>query len=82
MEINVSQQLKEPIGSTREYDIDEPADILENGIDTRIKGNVKFTRTNRGILVQGTLNTVVPIECSRCLGSFDCSLTIQSGTAV
>ena len=77
MQVNVSQQLKSPIGNVREYDINESADVLGIGVSTLIKGKVKFTRTNRGILVQGNVRTKVPAECSRCLKTFDCSLTVN-----
>jgi uncharacterized protein len=77
MQINVSQQLKAPIGNTREYDISALTDILEAGVSTKVEGKVKLTRTNRGILVQGTLHTRIPVECSRCLKIFDYPLTIK-----
>jgi uncharacterized protein len=76
MEINVSQQLKAAIGTLREYEIEDEFDILGIGTRNLIKGKVNLTRTNRGILVQGVLQTIVPTECSRCLNTFDCPLTI------
>jgi uncharacterized protein len=36
-----------------------------------------LTRTNRGILVKGTLDTGVEVTCSRCLGSFSHPLTLD-----
>ena len=77
MEVNVSQLLKSSIGSVREYEIDELTDVLGIGVSTEIKGTVKFTRTHRGILVQGTLSTRIPVECSRCLEVFDCPIIIH-----
>lgn len=77
MEINVSQQLKSPIGTVREYDINEMSDILGTGVSTLIEGKVKFTKTHRGILVQGTLRGKIPVECSRCLKTFEHPLTIN-----
>jgi uncharacterized protein len=77
MEINVSQQLKAPIGSVREYEIDDSLDILGSGLKADITGRVKLTRTNRGILVQGTFKTRVPEDCSRCLKSFESPLTFS-----
>ncbi len=77
MEINVSQQLKAPIGTERVYDIDSVVDVLGIGVATRFKGSVKLIRTNRGILVQGTLHGQVPVECSRCLKVFDYPLSIS-----
>jgi uncharacterized protein len=77
MEINVSQQLKSPIGTVREYEVDDLTDILGIGVKTRVNGTVKLTRTNRGILVQGTLYGKVPVECSRCLKVYDYPLIIN-----
>lgn len=71
MEINVSQQLKANIGNVRKYEVKESTDIMGKGVSSRVEGSVKLTRTNRGILVQGTLHTQVPVECSRCLKGFD-----------
>jgi uncharacterized protein len=77
MEINVSQQLKAPIGSVREYDVTDVIDVLDIGVSTQVEGIVKLTRTNRGILVQGNIQAKVPVECSRCLKVFDYALTIS-----
>jgi len=75
MQINVSQLLKAPIGTKRDYDIDERIDV---GGDSRsIHGSVYLTRTNRGILLEGTLFTDSEVTCCRCLGSFNCPLTIN-----
>jgi uncharacterized protein len=77
MEINVSQQLKAAIGTLREYDVEDNLDILAEGVNSPVKGTVNLTRTNRGILVQGKLETSIPFECSRCLNTYQCSLTIN-----
>jgi uncharacterized protein len=71
---NVAQLLKEPIGSTRDYELDEPVDITGNGVGGQVKGRVRLTRTNRGILVRGTVSTEVEATCSRCLNRFRCPL--------
>jgi len=68
MQINVSQQMKEPIGSTRKYRLDDTTDI--EGVNTRFTGDIQLTRTDRGILVQGTLKTSIELTCSRCLTTF------------
>jgi len=74
MEINVSQQLKEPVGSIRSYEVSEVVDT--NGGST-VHGEVRLMRTNRGILVNGTLYTEVEITCSRCLNLFAYPLTLS-----
>ena len=68
MQVNVSQQLKAPIGSTRSYEINGVVDI--NGNDEIVRGNIRLMRTNRGILVKGILETESELTCSRCLSTF------------
>ncbi|UCG10687.1 MAG: DUF177 domain-containing protein [Dehalococcoidia bacterium] len=72
---NVAQLLKEPVGSTRDYELDEPVDVTGNGIGGQVKGKVRLTRTNRGILVRGMVSTGVEVTCSRCLSRSRCPLT-------
>ncbi|MGH2457933.1 MAG: YceD family protein [Chloroflexota bacterium] len=69
MVINVAQLLKAAIGTTREYDIDEPARTLDEPLRSigPVRGKVRLTRTNRGILVSARLHTGASLECSRCL---------------
>ena len=72
---NVAQLLKEPVGSTRDYELDESVDITGSGAGGRVKGRVRLIRTNRGILAKGTINTGIEVTCSRCLSQFRCPLT-------
>jgi len=75
MEINVSQQLKEPIGSTRDYELSELVDI--NGSASMVEGRARLMRTDRGILAKATLHTELEVTCSRCLGLFRCPLVLS-----
>jgi len=75
MRINVSQQLKASIGSIRNYELSEIVDIA--GGSSMVQGEVKLMRTDRGVLVKGTLHTEVEVTCSRCLGLFSCPLTLN-----
>ncbi len=72
---NVAQLLKEPVGSTRDYELDESVDITGSGAGSRVKGRVRLIRTNRGILAKGTINIGIEVTCSRCLSQFRCPLT-------
>ncbi len=67
---NVSQLLKEPVGSIRALEVDDAASVLERGATTRLKGVVRLTRTGRGVWASGTLTATVDAECSRCLVTF------------
>ncbi|MFC1937166.1 DUF177 domain-containing protein [Chloroflexota bacterium] len=75
MQINVAQLLKEQIGSTRNCAVDAAVDVAGN--DSRVQGEVKLTRTDRAVLVEGVLHTEVQVSCGRCLSMFNCPLTIK-----
>ena len=75
MQINVSQQIKAPIGSLRNYDVNETVDIADSA--SWVQGEVKLIRTHRSILVKGTLHTEAEVTCSRCLSLFSCPLTLN-----
>ncbi len=73
VQINVSWLLQSPIGSVRDYSINEITDIGYG--DSPVQGDV--TRTDRGILVKGALDARIELACSRCLGPFSVSLKLN-----
>lgn len=75
MWINVSQLLKAPIGSIRDYEVDGIIGVAGN--DSRVQGEVRLIRTDRGILAKGELHTEVEVTCSRCLSPFSCHLKLN-----
>ena len=77
MRVNVALQLREPIGSTRSYQVNETIDIVGDGGSSLVQGDIMLTRTDRGILAKGTLHTTVEIACSRCLSLVNCPLTLN-----
>ena len=77
MQINVSQLLKEPIGSSRNYEASEIVDVTSNDSGRKVQGEVRLLRTHRGILVKGELQTEVELTCSRCLSLFHYPVTIN-----
>lgn len=70
MKYNVSQLLKEPIGSERTFVINE-GDLtqLSDPVDNA-KGPAKLVRTHQGIWAQAELTVRVSQDCSRCLDDF------------
>ena len=80
---NVSQLLKEPIGSTRRFSLDEPVvlkdeqeqDLLSDlnddalGLEQspRATGTIRLLRTHQGLLVYMSLQVQMTAACSRCL---------------
>ena len=75
MQINVSQQLKATVGSTRDYEVSETLDL--EGSNSTVHGNIRLMRTDRSILVEGLLHTDVELTCSRCLSLFEYALTLN-----
>lgn len=69
MQFNVAQLLREPVGSTRQHELEEEIGDLAPEIvaTTSLRGRLKFTRTGEGLLVTGQLHTEVKVDCVRCL---------------
>jgi len=68
VQFNVSQLLREPLGSRRVYRIEEPfrPDAAQQASVT-VCGPAELLRTDRGILVRAQLVSQAETECSRCL---------------
>ncbi len=78
MKINVAQLLKQTIGSARSYKIDDVVQLVEDEpTDSHVQGEIELTRTDRGVLVRGILETEISLVCSRCLASFEYPLTFR-----
>ena len=75
MQISVSELFKESIGSTRQYEINETFDVGNDSYE--IEGEIKLVRTDRGVVVKGTLHTGIEVTCSRCMSLFSCPLTLN-----
>ncbi len=75
MQFNLAQLLMEPIGSTRDYDVDEWFTGPEDGRD-RAQGWVRVIRTHQGVLVSARLETLVKLTCGRCVNEFEHSSVI------
>ena len=65
--INVTQLLKEPVGTSQSHDING---IMGGEVEGYVEGKAKLTRTSQGVLVQCKLNAEVKLGCSRCLDIF------------
>ncbi len=75
LQINVSQLLKSPLGTTRNYTVEEEVDIA--GKDRVVHGDVELTRSDRSILVHALLHVDVELNCSRCVSEFSAPLTLD-----
>jgi len=70
MYYNMAQLLKEPTGSTRDYEIDGSFEGPETGMG-RAQGWARVIRTHQGFVVRAELETQVHLTCSRCLSQFE-----------
>jgi uncharacterized protein len=71
--------LGEPVGTDRRFEIQGATIELPDGLRLiePIDGRVKVTRTNRGVLVDAELTTVIAGSCSRCLRDIEIPMKIQ-----
>jgi len=69
---NVAGMLQEPPGATREVALRDR--YLSVGADVElagpVDGTIRLQRTNRGILLRGSVDAPVRRTCSRCLDAF------------
>ena len=88
---NVSQLLMEPIGSVRQFELDQPlSGVLEDIPAGQARGRLRLLRTHQGLLVEATVDVEVVSTCDRCLADFvnitrisleeDCYPTIDPAT--
>lgn len=77
MNYNVSQLLKEPTGSEREFDINEGEFSDSDYTVKGASGCVRMVRTHQGIWVQGRLTVRIAQDCSRCLTDFSQTLELE-----
>jgi uncharacterized protein len=76
---NVAGLLAEPAGSVRILAVDAPPlDLGDEPRQTRgVTGQLRLTRTNRGLLVVGRMATAIAQECARCLKNLDWPVELQ-----
>ncbi len=77
MQFNVAQLLKQPIGATREYELNEEIEGLDPGLVplSLLTGKVKLLRTHSGILAIGDLEVTLEVSCNRCLEPVEMAVT-------
>lgn len=72
----LSGLLGEPVGTERRYEIRGATIELpdELRLTKPINGDVRVTRTNRGVIVDGEVTTTIAGSCSRCLRDIEIPL--------
>ncbi len=78
MQFNVSLLMREPIGSRRQYQVDEQFSPVDGeDLAVAVQGPVSLLRTDRGILAIAEFHSVAGGECARCLRSARYPMTLQ-----
>jgi len=67
MEFAVGQLLRESIGASVRYEIQERRALPDDETPTELAGSVTLMRTDKGILVSADVRCAVAGRCSRCL---------------
>lgn len=70
MQINVSQLMQEPVGSTRDYDIETVTQVTDEGKECLIRGKAHLMRMQSSLLVKCNIKTEVELSCVRCLNKY------------
>lgn len=77
LRINVGFLLRENAGYSRDIYFEPETFKIEDITIEQLSGKLRFTRTSRGILVQGMLTAVMSIDCTRCLRAMNLSYDIE-----
>ncbi|MEI6666028.1 MAG: DUF177 domain-containing protein [Chloroflexota bacterium] len=78
MQYNVATLLQEPVGSRREFTLEnEAVSIPDMDYVAQAVGRVRLMRSPRGVLAHADLITRPHLTCSRCLEEFDQPLAIS-----
>ncbi|MBV9119567.1 MAG: DUF177 domain-containing protein, partial [Chloroflexi bacterium] len=68
MKLNAAQLLKSPVGTTRDYELEEsPNDIEGQRLTRPVAMHLHLVRINDGVLARGDVQTAIEAACSRCL---------------
>ena len=72
---NVSGLVKEPVGSTREYDVDDDVPVDQG--DRHLTGRARMLRTDGGVLVSVQLGGIERAQCNRCAREVETPLHLE-----
>ena len=75
MQYNVAQLLKEPIGSTRSYQVGEVFRHAGRFAD-QVTGPLRLLKTHQGLLANAELIVEASQNCGRCLSEYPVSFTM------
>lgn len=76
MRFKVGQLIREPVGSSRDYVIGQPAKELPSDLPVvgLLRGRLRLVRTAAGVLASAEIEAMLQLTCGRCLEGFDAPL--------
>jgi uncharacterized protein len=78
MKYNLSHLVAASLGERTTRQVQEEARTLDEDLEIDfLRGEIQFTRVNRGIFAQGHLDTQVQMTCVRCLEPFSYPLDVE-----
>jgi uncharacterized protein len=77
MQLNVLQELRQPLGSVTRYDISEQRVHLEDSALNGLSGTLTLLRTDRGLLATLNAQASTLEPCARCLVEVDCPVEVD-----
>lgn len=74
---DVSTLLKAPLGKSLTLDIDTGPKVLDDLEVDYLRGSVQVLRVEKGLFVEGTVESQLRLECVRCLEPFALPVTLE-----
>ncbi|MCL5036982.1 MAG: DUF177 domain-containing protein [Chloroflexi bacterium] len=76
MKININEITKQ-LGLSRDFEYYGPFSIREIDVDLLVDFKAHLTHTGKGIILEGTIDTSIDLECARCLEIFSLPVHID-----
>lgn len=77
MRLNVLYELRQSIGATSQYDLEEDRLLVDSLELRRFRGTLRLLRTDRGLLATVKAEANEPTACSRCAKAIECPISIE-----
>ena len=74
---NVSQLLKDPVGSLRRHALAAESIHWDGSLLNLVDGDVNLLRTHQGIVVNAHVSVESPVVCSRCIRIYEVQMTLD-----
>ena len=74
---NVSQLLKDPVGSLRRHSLAAESIHWDGSLLNLVDGDVNLLRTHQGIVANAQVSVESPVVCSRCITIYEVQMTLN-----